>query len=152
MDFYVKHVLHKEQIYLIHRLSSKRRVHFLSTQSLDLSSGGNYVQDEVDIPAERQNDSGKLFQRKQVVTIFINSSSLPDLIPQPSSLKISMQILSCCHHSTDFSINWFQSPHVQGFFVSNFCCVKDWQSNINRFHNSHCSHQNTKTTFSSRVL
>lgn len=46
----------KEQISLIHRLASKRRVQFLSTQRLDLSSGGNYVQYEVDIPAERQND------------------------------------------------------------------------------------------------
>lgn len=45
----------KEQISLIHRLASKRRVQFLSTQRLDLSSGGNYVQYEVDIPAERQN-------------------------------------------------------------------------------------------------
>lgn len=45
----------KEQISLIHRLASKRRVQFLSTQSLDLSSGGNYVQYEVDITAERQN-------------------------------------------------------------------------------------------------
>lgn len=95
MDFNVKYVLLRSK-FLLFRLVSKRKVQFLSTQSLDLSSGGNYVQHEADIPAERQNDSGKLFQRKQVVTIFINSSSLPRLIPQPSSLKISMQILSCC--------------------------------------------------------
>jgi len=39
----------KERISLIHRLASKTGVQLLSTLSLDLCSGGNYVQYEADI-------------------------------------------------------------------------------------------------------
>lgn len=76
----------KEQICLIHRLAGKRRVQFLSTLSLGLSSVGNYVWYEADVylPKDRMTPANYFsVYRKQVVTIFINHSSVLELIHNP---------------------------------------------------------------------